>query len=167
MSSRGRPRRWVDGYDTEFGRLVLKSKLIDRIHGDKIISRELLGHGRGVALRDTFWICDGLLPRDAGKALTMQSADIAKLLKKRDVRSYPGHGRRLRDFYYSWHKPGKALLMNVGGRIDTYRSEGQSLTSAIESVAAEGLHPTRPSNKEFLPVTLLRNLYRRYQKLNL
>ena len=166
MTNRGRPRKWIDRKDADFGRSVLKCNLVDRIYGDRIIGRRVL-RKRAVALTDAFWICDALSPRDAGRALRMPSDDIANLLVKRDVRSHPHKGARLRDFYYTWHKPSKTILRTVGHRIDVLRTQGETLTGAIEVIATEGLHPRRRTNKEFLPPVLIRNYYRRYSNLNL
>ena len=94
----------------------------------------------------------------------MPSDDIADLLVERDVRSHPHKGARLRDFYYTWHKPSETVIKTVGVRIEELRSDGQNLVDAIETVAKEGLYRQRTSNKQFLPFSVIRSYYRRYQK---
>lgn len=89
------------------------------------------------------------------------------MLLEMNIRRSPRLGSRLRDFYYTWHKPSKTILRTVGRRIDVLRTQGETLTGAIEVVATEGLHPRRRTNKEFLPAVLIRNYYRRYSNLNL
>lgn len=162
MSSRGRPRKWIRHKDTDFGRFVLKCKLIDRIRGDRIIGSKVL-RKQSVPLRDAFWMCDGLSPRDTGRALRMCSDDIATLLIEKQARANPRCGSRLRDFYYTWHKPSKTIVRIIGRRIDGLREQGSTLIAAIETVAAEGLYPHRGSNQVFLPFAVIRSYYRRYQ----
>lgn len=166
MSPLGRPRKWIDKKDVDYGRAVLKCKLVDRIHKDGVIGRKVLRKS-AVSLSDAFWICDNLTPQEAGKALRAESHDIAQLLLENDIRRRRRTGSRLRDFYYTWYRPGNAVLRTVGRRVDVLRSNGLTLDQAIATVSRDGLHPRRKTKKEFLPPNVVRSFYYRCKRKGL